>query len=278
MSYIRPLIALILTASLAIAATPAIGVAVAKGSFQIDKSKVYGNTTLFDGSVIETSQASSDLVLNSGARLRLAADSLARIHSDRLVLEKGKVTGTSGFVIEALKLRVTPDSKDSQMTVAYNGASGIQVEALSGSARVSGPNGVLLASVHPGLAVDLDPQAAGAAAPTKLTGILDLKSGAFILPDGISRIVFELAGPTVSQFVGKCVEVTGTIDPGTKASAGAQSLVRVLNIKETTGCAPIGGMSTRSKVLIAGVAVGATAATVGVVQVTKDKKPKASRK
>jgi len=36
------------------AATPAIGMAVANGSFQVDRMRVSGNATLFDGSVIET--------------------------------------------------------------------------------------------------------------------------------------------------------------------------------------------------------------------------------
>lgn len=279
----RLIISLLVAGSLTLAfcANPAIGVATANGSFQIDKSKVYGNTTLFDGSFIETTEASSDLVLNTGARLRLGAGSQARVHRDRLVLEKGQgqVSGASGYFIEALSLRAAPDSPQSQMTVTYKHA-GIQVAALTGSARVSGPDGIMLAKVTPGAAIDLDPQAAGAAAPTKVTGRLGNKSNAFILPDEVSRLTFELNGPTVEKYVGKCVEATGTLDPAVKAAAGAYQLIRVFTIKEVSGCTPVGGMTWKSKAVIAGVVVGATAATTGVVVANskKDKPPKPSRK
>ena len=51
---VQSLIALILvgTLTISLAAGPAIGVAVASGSFQVDSSTVYGNTTLFDGSIV----------------------------------------------------------------------------------------------------------------------------------------------------------------------------------------------------------------------------------
>ena len=48
------------------AAGGAIGMAVANGSFQVDHSAVYGNGTLFDGSVVETAKASSRLQLTGG--------------------------------------------------------------------------------------------------------------------------------------------------------------------------------------------------------------------
>ena len=41
------------------AAGGVIGMAVANGSFQVDHSAVYGNGTLFDGSVIETAKVKS---------------------------------------------------------------------------------------------------------------------------------------------------------------------------------------------------------------------------
>lgn len=277
---IRLLIALLLAVGLAFSANSAIGVAIAHGAFQVDKSKVYGNTTLFDGSYIETSGASSDLVLNGGARVRLATDSQARVHATRLVLEKGQgqVTGSSGYSIEALSLRVTPDSPNAQTTVTRKGASGIEVAAVTGSARISGPNGILIASVTPGTAVAFDPQAAGAAAPTRLTGRLGEHDAAFLLPDTTSKLTFELAGPTVHKFVGKCVEVTGTIDSAAKAAAGAVHLVRVLTIKEVS-CDPVGGWWwSHKKIWIAGVAIGATAATAGVIENRSSDKEKVSRK
>src|SRR5580693_4848616 len=83
------LIALILvgTVSMALAGGEAIGFAVATGSFQVDSAQVYGNTTLFDGTTVSTSKASSRLELTNGARVTLGEDSQARIFEKRMMLE-----------------------------------------------------------------------------------------------------------------------------------------------------------------------------------------------
>src|ERR1035438_6522334 len=65
------------------AAGGAIGMAVANGSFQVDHSAVYGNGTLFDGSVVETAKSSSRLQLTGGERMRLAGESRAKVYQHR---------------------------------------------------------------------------------------------------------------------------------------------------------------------------------------------------
>ena len=50
---------------------PVIGIAVANGTFQVDNAQVTGNTTLFDGSKIETAESSSRLRLRDGTRVEL---------------------------------------------------------------------------------------------------------------------------------------------------------------------------------------------------------------
>jgi len=52
-------------------ATPAfcaggIGIATASGHFTVERSRVYGNSTLFAGAVVETGTASSQLTLHNG--------------------------------------------------------------------------------------------------------------------------------------------------------------------------------------------------------------------
>src|SRR5687768_18448848 len=71
------------------AATPAIGMAVANGSFQVDRMRVSGNASLFDGTVIETGSSSSQIQLNTGQRLRLSSETRAQIYRNKLVLESG---------------------------------------------------------------------------------------------------------------------------------------------------------------------------------------------
>jgi hypothetical protein len=251
-----------LSVSVVFAAGPSIGLAVSNGTFHIDKSAVYGNTTLFDGSLIETAAVSSDLVLQNGARLRLGSESQACVHPDRLVLEKGQaeIRATSTYSIEALGLRVAPESQQSRLAVTYGGPARIQVAALVGGARISGANGVLIATVPAGTALDLQPQAAGATAPSKLSGVLDSKNGVFLLPDDVSHLTYTLTGAGLDPFVGKCVEVTGNI--------GAPQAMAVLTIKESKGCKRAGGFWRSPKVIVAGVAIAAAGATAGVLATT----------
>ena len=208
MSYIRLFLAAAASVTVTLAANPSIGLAITNGSFQVDKSSVYGNATLFDGSLIETVAVSVNLVLHNGARLRLGSESQARIHADRLVLEKGQteISATSKYSIEALGLHIAPESSQSRLAVTYSGSAHVQVAALAGSARVSGLNGVLIAAVPAGTALDLDPQAAGAAAPSTLTGTLQLRNGVFLLADEVSHVIYTLAGSGLDSYTGKRVE------------------------------------------------------------------------
>jgi hypothetical protein len=263
----RLLLVAALSVAVAFAASPSIGLAVANGTFQIDKSNVYGNTNLFDGSLIETAAVSSDLVLHNGARLRLGSESQARVLPDRLMLEKGQteISASSGYSVEALGLRVAPESPQSRLAVAYSGPSRIQVAALLGSARISGLNGVLIANVPTGTALDLEPQAAGAAAASTLSGVLESKKGAFLLPDDASHVTYTLLGAGLDQFVGKCVEVTGPIDTAVQAAVGSSQVLRVFTIKEAKGCRRAGGFFHSPKAIVAGVAVAAAGVTAGVL-------------
>src|SRR5258707_9597456 len=72
-------IALVSISSVVFGATPAIGIVTAAGHFTIEKSQVWGNSSLFDGSTIETDQASSDLALRNGVKVQLGSNSRARV-------------------------------------------------------------------------------------------------------------------------------------------------------------------------------------------------------
>ena len=267
MTSIRLSLACVLAGAMAYGANPSIGMAVANGSFQLDKSKVSGNATLFDGSLIETGAVSSDLVLQNGARLRLGTESQAMVHQDRLVLEKGQseINAAPGYSIEALGLRTAPDSPQSRLIVTYSGPARIQVAALMGSARVSGANGIVVANIPAGTALELDPQAAGAATPSSISGVLQSKNGAFLLPDDLSRVTYTLVGGGLDAFAGKCVEVTGGIDASVQPAAGSSQVIRVLTIKESKNCKRAGSFWHSPKVIIAGVAIVAAGTTAGVL-------------
>ena len=268
MSLIRLLPACMIVAAAAFGASPSIGLALANGSFQLDKSKVYGNATLFDGSLIETAAVSSDLVLQNGTRLRLGAESQARVHSDRLVLEKGQseIGATPAYSIEALGLRAAPGSPQSRLVVTYSGAARIQVAALIGSARISGLNGVLIATVPAGTALELDPQVAGAAPAAKVVGFLKSKDGTFLLVDELSHVAYTLIGTDLDQYVGDRVEVTGNIDVSVQVAEGSPRPMRVLTITVVPSRQGVAGFLLNPPgVIISGVAIAAAGASGGVL-------------
>src|SRR5580704_1419715 len=183
---VQSLIALIVAANLplGIAAAPAVGTVTARGSFTIDASTITGNATLFEGNEIETGKASSQLQLNNGARMQLAADSRGIVYRDRLVLEKGTSLIHSGanFQVEANSLRILPsETAGAQVSIRQSGT--VEVAALSGPVRVTAANGVLLANLQEGKTLDFTPDSTGPATPTTVTGCLESSSGKFLLAD-----------------------------------------------------------------------------------------------
>src|SRR5262245_37942156 len=71
------------------AASAPIGMAVTNGSFHVNHTRVWGNTSLFNGSTIETATAPSQIRLDGGTRVRLAADTRVQIYDKKLVMEAG---------------------------------------------------------------------------------------------------------------------------------------------------------------------------------------------
>src|SRR3954452_11120222 len=109
LSILRPLLraTMILTAIGSIswlsAEGTAIGMAVANGSFQVDHSRVWGNTTLFSGSIVETATAASQLQLSGGVQMRLASNTRATVYQRKVVLEAGfgQLESAPGYEVEA---------------------------------------------------------------------------------------------------------------------------------------------------------------------------------
>src|SRR5262245_496894 len=99
---------LVFQLSIALAASPVIGVAIAKGSFQLDSSRTPGNGTLFEGSTVETGKASSELKMASGVRMLLDVGTRSRVYRDYMSLEKGagQVEHARNYRIRARSLQI----------------------------------------------------------------------------------------------------------------------------------------------------------------------------
>src|ERR1700704_965394 len=144
----------------------AIGMAVTNGSFQVDHSRVWGNTTLFNGSIVETAMAASQLQLSGGVQVRLASKTRVRVYQRKLVLEAGfgQLESAPGYEIEARSLRISTMAPETMARIKLEGDHKVTVAAMGGTVRVINSAGLLVANVQAGNSLDFEPQRAGAAA------------------------------------------------------------------------------------------------------------------
>jgi hypothetical protein len=230
-----------------------IGFAAADGSFQADSAKVTGSATLFDGTEIATGAAPSQIRLNNGASIRLAAGSRARLYESRAVLEEGNAQfeTSTGYMLEANNLRISGAATRVQLEKSNR----VMVAALRGPIQVMNANGMLLGQVESGRAQAFE---GGAAGPMKITGCVSHRDGVMVITETSTGIGTEVRGAGIEKEIGNQVEVTGA------AGAGYLNASAVTHIGK--GCA----VKTSSKAKAgaagaAGAAVGAgTAGAIGV--------------
>jgi hypothetical protein len=242
------------TISYSTAGTLSIGTASARGDIRVDNYLVKSNTTLFDGSVVETGQATADLRLDKGAQITMAANSLATLFKDHIVLKRGKselATPTS-FQFEVNGLHVIPSEPNSRGVVSLGNGNTVEVAALNGSFAVSNDHGVLLARVQPGALLSFAVQeGVNAATVTDMPGMVSYENGHYYLTSN-HDVKYELVGRDLKRYVGTKVVISGTLQG---AGAQGQQAISVVDLKsiELNG----GEMRTRTKVLIGGVSVAA---------------------
>lgn len=249
------------------AAGSAIGMAMTSGNLQLNHSRVWGNTTLFDGSLVETARAASQIQLNNGVWMKLAAETRATVFQRKLVLEagQGEMSPARGFEVEARSLHITAGSSDALARVRVDNGNRVMVAALRGSLRVSNSVGMVVARIDPGDALNFEAQSAGATAATHATGCLLSKSGSFILVDRTTNAVLELNGNEFASQVGNRVEIVGRAETSKPKIADASQVVTVLETKLVAkgGCSSVAkkaGASTAVAAGAAGAAAGGAAA------------------
>src|SRR5689334_20766628 len=135
----------------------AIGVAVANGSFQVNHTRVAGNATLFDGSTIETADSASQIRLDGGAQVRLAAGSRAQVFQNKLILESGfsQMEAGPGYEVEARTLHIAAVSPATVSRIRMSADGKVEaVAAMEGTLKVRNSMGLLVANVPSGASVD----------------------------------------------------------------------------------------------------------------------------
>jgi hypothetical protein len=147
------LVAVVVTIAYVMAASPAIGVASAVGTFILNSSEVEGNANLFDGSRIRTDKASSKVYLMSGVALVLGVNSAGTIYQDHFTLSQGatKVDNLTGYSIRADKYDIRQGEPSSQAIVRLDKGA-VEIAALSGSLNIFDEKGALLTRIGAGTA------------------------------------------------------------------------------------------------------------------------------
>jgi hypothetical protein len=226
-------------------------VAVAGGNFRVENNVVTGNATLFDGNRLETGQATSEVELFNGVRLRLATGSRGTVFNDRLVLEKGagELQAGAGFRIEAAGLQLVAAGPGAAARVAVLGDRKLEASVTAGSFRVTKPSGTLIALMGAGrsLRFELLAQEAESQVPFEMTGCLEIREGRYVLRDVIAGVLEEVRGEQLDREVGNVIEVTASVIPGVKPVAGAMEVIQITRMRRLSrGCPapPAGAVPT----------------------------------
>ena len=240
----RCFVALALVATLS-AGPVSIGLVTASGPLTVDRSSIWGNATLFEGTSVSTADASGEVALRNGVRIQLAPSSQAVIGEKHARLERGatqinvgKANASKAYEVEAHGLRIAADA-GARVVVAFDASNRVQVSSLSGKASVSDHAGVLLAAIQPGRTVAFAmPQNQPASTSVMRNGCLLYKDMHFILHDDATNEVVELNGSDLNLNVGKSVQVTGNPTSVKPAVSIATSVMNVTAVapRSTGGC------------------------------------------
>jgi hypothetical protein len=226
----------------------AIGVVQSSGEFRLDRSLVPGNATLFDGSVVETSRASSEIALTGGFSMTLTPESRATIYRARTVLNQGtllmrnaRTANAPRQTVSAGTLRISSRANPGKLQISLSQPGRVVVAAGIGTAEVRTASGLLVARVPPGAAMDFSPQSDTADNSIKLTGCLAFAGGIYSLTDPTSRVIIELRGQNLGRYLNTRVEVVGAIIPGVTPGGGADHAVMASKVNSLGPCSDTPG-------------------------------------
>jgi hypothetical protein len=241
---------------MAVAATPAIGVALSEGTIVVNEAQTPGNATVFNGTTLQTQRTSSQVRLKDGAQVRFDLDSRGTLFSDHVDLKQGSAR-ISDYSANANGLSVRA-SGGASANVTMKGKV-IEVAALTGNVQVFNAAGMNVANLLPGRALDLRPLDTAKDA-SSLTGCPVKSGNDFLLTDEASNVTAQLRGVAVKA--GTRVQITGSLVPNTKAVRPATQVVAVTGIVEVGGaCAPEVPKKYRQQAGASAPAAGAGAGT-----------------
>jgi len=236
------------------AGTVSIGTASARGDMRVDNYSVKGNATLFNGSVVETGQASADLRLNKGVEITMSADSRGTLYSDHIVLQQGQseLMSAGTFQLQANGLHVVPAAPHSRGVVSVKSGNTVEIAALDGTLGVVNDNGVMLANILPGHALSFAMQAGANTSEFSGVGLVTFDNGTYYLTTD-ANVRYILTCKDSHTMVGDKVVVTGVLQGPAGGNGTTMLCVKTMSINGPTS------MGGKTKWIIAGALVAAGA-------------------
>jgi hypothetical protein len=235
---------------------------------RINGYPVWSNGTLFDGTAVETSQATATLQLVNGTQIKLATDSRGLVYSDHLVLLQGKSelkTSGAQFLVEADGLSVAPGAPNTLGIVTLSPANTVEVAAVTGQLRVTQKSDLAVAQVVTGAAMSFHPMQAAAAPEgsnflNAVEGLVSDTNGIYFLAT-VSGSKYQLVtGKELRKFNNKKVVVSGFLQAGAEASEPTQLLVTSIDFNGA------GGPSSKKVLIGVAVAGGGAAAAIAIAE------------
>jgi hypothetical protein len=251
-----------------------IGTVNARGNMRVDGYTVQGNGTLFDGTAVETSQATATLRLQNGTEITMAIHSRGIVYRDRLVLLQGQSqlkASSSSFFVEADGLRVVPVGPNTLSVVSVSSPKTFQVAAVTGELRIADATNPSLTHVSPGTVMSFGqaPGAGGANGTTEEVeeiGLVSVENGQYYLTtaDGTKYLI---TGQDFQKDVGTKLIVEGTLQ-----EAATPSGIPQINVKKKriNGGAP-GRFTTKAGLIwfTTAIAAAGTGLGIGIYEATK---------
>ncbi len=273
-SYLLGMILVSFSYAYAAGGAGSIGTVSARGDLRVDGYMVSGNGTLFNGTAVETEQATATLRLDNGTEIKLAINSHGVVYRDHLVLLQGKSqvkTSGSPFHLEADGLRVSPSGPNSLGVIALRPASTVDVAALTGEFRIADDAGLSVAHVVTGAAMSFHP-AQQAAAPgdssfiNGAAGLVSADNGNYYFTADSGDKYLLSSAKELRKYVGKKVVVSGFLQAPEAGSETTELIVTSIGINGA-GATGTGG----SKKVLIGTAIagGAAAVAIGVAESSK---------
>jgi hypothetical protein len=263
-----------------VAATNPIGMAFSGGAFRVDHSRVQGNSTLFEGTMIETESSISELHLKTGVQVELGAETRAIVYQRKLVLDYGQLESAAAYDVEARSLHIVGATPEALARIQVRNQRNVQVAALRGPVRVTNSAGILVASIEAGKSMSFEPQNSPAETATRVSGCLLSKSGKTILAEQTTNVILELHGVGLEKETGNRVEVSGTAVTASQivnvtgfrriAAGGCTAVAKKIGAtippaSTAAGASTGTGIGTGTVAVIGGVAAAAAVGSLAVV-------------